>query len=212
MTMLPIPEVFIAGCGPGSRDYVTPRVTDLAMKAQLLGGTPRLLALFPESKARRMPQNGSIEPWLDRLEATPARPCVILVAGDPGEDHLTKQLIARFGRERCCIEPGISSTRLACNTLGLNWQDVAQFDLQDELPTGMCQDVAAQVSCLFVMGAVGAEALVAALAERQQRQCLLIEDLSLPTQSVIQVATQELAQLPPRAGRMVVARPCSAPS
>jgi cobalt-precorrin-7 (C5)-methyltransferase len=197
-------EVYVAGCGPGSRDYVTPRVTALANKAQLLAGVPKLLNLFPESKARRMPQNGATEPWLDRLEATPARPCVVLVSGDPSESELTQQVVARFGRERCCIEPGISATQVVCAALGHAWQDVARFDLRTGLPVSLASDVAGHATCLFLMGAPGAEVLVAEIAEREQRQCLVVEDLALTTESQTMATTRELARMSPRAGRIVV--------
>lgn len=197
-------EVYVAGCGPGSRDYVTPRVTALANKAQLLAGVPKLLNLFPESKARRMPQNGATDPWLDRLEATPARPCVVLVSGDPSESELTPQVIARFGRERCRMEPGISAAQVVCAELGQPWQEVARFDLRSKLPVGLSNDMASQATCVFLMGAPGAEVLVAEIAERDKRQCLVVEDLSLTTESKVMATALELAQMSPRTGRIVV--------
>lgn len=204
MLTLKTPDLFIAGCGPGSRDYVTPRVTMLVMRAQLLAGVPRLLDLFPESPARRMPQNGLAEPWLDRLEATPARPCVILVPGNPGSDPLTHAVISRFGRHHCRIEPGISVTQLACATLALDSHEVTHVDLQWTLPE---DPTAVQLSgsvALFQMGAKGAEAYVAALAEPLHEQCIVIEDLSLSTQNIERIPVQALAQRSARTRRIVV--------
>jgi cobalt-precorrin-7 (C5)-methyltransferase len=205
MTLPATPEIFIAGCGPGSRDYVTPRVTALAMNAQLLGGVPKLLDLFPESKARRMPQNGLTEPWLDRLEATPARPCVVLVPGDPVGDRLTEQVVARFGRALCRVEPGIGTVQLACAVLGLDCKRAACFDLQSALPKELPEKTAGHAIWLFLMGAPGAEALVAEVAEQHpQDRISVIEDLSLPTESIVGTTSKELARMPPRARRIVV--------
>jgi precorrin-6B methylase 1 len=105
---------------------------------------------------------------------------------------------------RCRIEPGIGSMQLACAVLGFSWQDAACFDLREEIPMDLPNDVQPHATSLFRMGAVGAEAIVAEIAEMYEQQCAVVEDVSLATESVLYMNSTDLAKLEPHARRFVV--------
>ncbi|MEF8788456.1 MAG: SAM-dependent methyltransferase, partial [Planctomycetota bacterium] len=89
----------IAGCGPGAPDYVTPAVKKVVQDADVLVGAQRLLDLFPESEAERVPLAGNLEGALDtacRRREKGRRVCV-LVTGSPGVCSLASTVLRRVG-------------------------------------------------------------------------------------------------------------------
>jgi cobalt-precorrin-7 (C5)-methyltransferase len=128
-------SISIVGCGPGSLEYVTPLVRKMVQGADVLVGARRLLDLFPEAAAERMPVQSRIEEILDQMEKLlPEKKVVVLVTGDPGLLSLAKPVIARFGRGSCRIVAGVSSLQAAFAALGLDWHDALVVDAHGGLP------------------------------------------------------------------------------
>ncbi|MGC4070249.1 MAG: bifunctional adenosylcobinamide kinase/adenosylcobinamide-phosphate guanylyltransferase [Polyangiaceae bacterium] len=132
-----VPEFTVVGCGPGAEDYLTPRASACIERAQLLIGTQRLIDRFASSRAHKLVYYTITESWLDRIETIPARPCVVLVSGDPGTSDITGVFVRRFGPRRCRVEPGVSAIQLACANLGVTWQNAAIVDVQTSKPTSL---------------------------------------------------------------------------
>ncbi len=198
------PRFVIAGCGPGSRLYVPPAVEQAVAKARVLAGATRLLELFGESAAVRLPFRSSIDAWLDELAAQPEGPLVVLVSGDPGVSSLAAHVRHRFGRSECQVIPAVSSVQLACALLGLSWDNAAIVDVHGSVPEELPLDLCARDPWVILMGAPGGETLVANLAEATSRLCFVCEDLSLDTQSIVMTHSEALAELPSHPRRIVV--------
>jgi cobalt-precorrin-7 (C5)-methyltransferase len=194
----------IAGCGPGSQLCLTRTVEQVVAAATVLAGAHRLLDLFPESTATRLPLTGSLDNWLERLAARPESSIVVLVSGDPGVSSLAARVLGRFGRGNCRVLPGISSVQLACAALGLAWENAAILSAHASLPTPSLADLSARDPWIVLMGARGAESYAARLAETEKPFCYVCEDLSLPTERVQRTLPRQLAELSPHPRRIVV--------
>ena len=116
-------KLTIVGCGPGSREYLTRAAERIVDEAEVIVGSPGLLALFPEARGEKI----SIEGVYDRRDAVEElykrRKTVLLVTGDPGMHSMARLVIERIGRENCEIVPGISAVQLAFAKAGLVWDE-----------------------------------------------------------------------------------------
>lgn len=125
----------IVGCGPGSKEYLTPLAYKIVHEADVLVGAQRLLDLFPQTAAQLVPVSSHIEGLLDQLEKiSRQKRIVVLVTGDPGLLSLARLVIARFGRDSCRVIAGISSLQVAFAALGLTWHDALVIDAHGDLP------------------------------------------------------------------------------
>jgi precorrin-6y C5,15-methyltransferase (decarboxylating) CbiE subunit len=196
--------IVVAGCGPGAPEFVSDLVRASVRTAKLLAGTTRLLELFPECPARRLPFEGSLDLWLDRLAACTELPIVVLVSGDPGLCSLAAPILRRFGRERCRVIPGVSAVQLACARLGLGWERMAVLHAHARLPAWSKDALETSDPVVILLGASGAEAFAAAVARGLSRTCFVCDDLSLVEERIRRVDVEELAGLSPHPRRVVV--------
>lgn len=125
----------IAGCGPGAPELVTPQVRAAASGCEMLAGVPRLLALFPESRAERLVYEGGLEPFLAELAPHLGhRRVTVLVTGDPGIASLATTLARRFPDQPFRRLPGISSVQLAFAETGLDQMDAILIRAHSGVP------------------------------------------------------------------------------
>ncbi|HWQ09702.1 MAG TPA: precorrin-6y C5,15-methyltransferase (decarboxylating) subunit CbiE [Holophaga sp.] len=125
----------LSGCGPGAPDLVTPQVRRAALEASLLAGAPRLLDLFPESQAERLPYDQGLSTFLEVLAVHLGRkPVTVLVSGDPGIASLAGTLERRFPHLPFRRLPGISSLQLAFAEAGLDWMEARMIRAHGSLP------------------------------------------------------------------------------
>jgi precorrin-6B C5,15-methyltransferase / cobalt-precorrin-6B C5,C15-methyltransferase len=97
-------------------------------KARLvIGATHQLRAvaeLIPPIAERRdsSGQLAALPGWIESALAAGSK-VVVLATGDPLCFGIAGSLIAKLGRERVVVLPGVSSLQLACARLGMPWQD-----------------------------------------------------------------------------------------
>jgi precorrin-6y C5,15-methyltransferase (decarboxylating) CbiE subunit len=128
------PRLIIAGCGPGSPDYLTPAVMKAVEQAEVLVGASRLLELFPGHGALKIAVGADIEKALVEIESRLGKRIVILVTGDPGLCSLALPVMKRFGRNRCEVIPGVSAVQVAFARIGMDWLDAKIIDAHGENP------------------------------------------------------------------------------
>jgi precorrin-6y C5,15-methyltransferase (decarboxylating) CbiE subunit len=197
-------SIAICGCGPGSREYVTPIVEQAVSEASVITGVPRLLDLFPDSNARRIPLEGSIDLWIARLIETVNERIAVLVTGDAGCCSLATRVIAKFGRDRCRVIAGISSVQVACAKLGLSWANARIIRAHATLPKFEVNELVPYDPWIILMGAEGAEQMVADMVQNRGRDCYVCEDLTLASERIIKLAAGALAVLSTHPRRIVV--------
>ncbi|MEW6352198.1 MAG: precorrin-6y C5,15-methyltransferase (decarboxylating) subunit CbiE [Thermodesulfobacteriota bacterium] len=188
--------ITIVGCGPGAPEYVTPAAFRAAMEADVLVGAERLLELFPESKAERIPLTSGLAEVLDRIAALlPDKKVAVLVTGDPGLFSLSKLVIARFGREFCEVIPGISSVQVAFARLGLEWSDAVIISAHKQDPQVDPEELCRSPKIAIFCGREEVLPWIATLVQGAQaadHTVFVMEDLTLATERVVQVATADL--------------------
>lgn len=194
----------IVGAGPGDPLWLTDAARRAIASARVLAGTRRFIDEITQDVVERIPFEGPIDAWLDRLAECRETPIVVPVSGDPGICSIAKRLIERFGREQCRIVPGISSVQLACATLGIPWENAAIISAHAAVPAEAPADLELRDPWIILLGARGGEGFAAKLAARTPRRVYCLEDLSLATERVGAISAQELAALPPHPRRIVV--------
>ncbi len=187
--------VTIAGCGPGSPQYITPAVQHAVDQAEVIAGSPRLLDIFPNSPAERISIRGDIASALDKIEAVAeTRSVAVLVSGDPGISSLATPVLRRLGRVRCRILPGISSIQAAFATLGLTWADARIVSLHGRQAEDDPASLADHDKTAVLAGTNEAIQWIAraALVIRDTHTVFLCQDLTLPQQRVEELSPNML--------------------
>ena len=188
--------IIIVGCGPGARSYLTLEAIDTVKGADVLMGAPRVLALFEESGAERIPLNGNIGALLDEIERRRHRQSVVvLVTGDPGIHSLAAPIVARFGARHCRLIPGISAVQLACARVGVDFADTVILSAHHVLPD-ISSDALIPFGTIAVLtGHPASLAWIQTLASvlPGDYRVILLENLSLEDECVRAVSVDALA-------------------
>lgn len=190
-------SIRIIGCGPGSKEYVTPQASKIVHEADVLVGAQRLLDLFPEAAAQRIAVKAHIETLLDQMEALPPeKRIVVLVTGDPGLLSLAKPVIARFGRDCCRVMAGVSSLQVAFAALGLDWHDALVIDAHGDLPQ---LDEAAVANARKIAVYAGKEDSFPWMVELARLlgsgyRVFLCANLTLPNETVREITADDLLE------------------
>ena len=190
--------ITIAGCGPGSPEYITPAAIAAVEKADLLIGTERLLKLFSSRPTQSVVVNSTVEQALDAIEQRPnCRNVAVLVTGDPGIFSLARLVIERFGREQCRVIPGISSIQTAFARLGLDWADAKIISAHKEDPDPDASLLKSD-KIAVLLGRAGSLRWVADhLVENApaNRRIFVFENLTMDDESVQEARCDELRDL-----------------
>jgi precorrin-6Y C5,15-methyltransferase (decarboxylating) len=91
-------------------------------EAALVAGGRRHLEAAGVDPSRSVELRGDLSEALAKLESSEG-PVAVLASGDPGFFGIVRLLSERFGRERLCVIPGVSSVALAFARAGLPWDD-----------------------------------------------------------------------------------------
>lgn len=195
--------IFIVGCGPGSVEFLTLAALNAIENADVIVGAQRLLDLFPDSDGERIAVDADIDRVLNEIEEHgKAKTVAVLVTGDPGIFSLARPVIARFGRERCCVIPGVSSLQEAFARLALDWHDAKIIDAHgadpQEFPDGDKIAVFAgrKESCIW------AERLGKKLGDGYRT--FLCEDLTLPGERVREISPGDLLKENPSSRSIII--------
>ncbi len=121
--------VQVVGLGGGPQD-LTPRQAGIVAEAQVLAGGKRLLAMFPDHRARRLALAYNLDAWVEDLaQAARDRRVAVLASGDPGFFGIAGRLVERLGPEAVVIHPNLTTVQAAFARLKEPWQDVAVVSL-----------------------------------------------------------------------------------
>ncbi len=190
--------ITIAGCGPGSPEYITPAAIAAVEKADLLIGTERLVRLFSPRPTQSVVVNSTVEQALDAIEQRPdCKNIAVLVTGDPGVFSLARLVIERFGREQCRVIPGISSIQAAFARFGLDWADAKIISAHKEDPDP--DDSLLKSGKIAVL--LGREGSLRWVADHivknvpEDRRIFVCENLNLDDESVQEARCEELRDL-----------------
>lgn len=127
----------IVGVGPGSADYVTAAAKKAVMKAELVIGAQRSLALFAgEVKGEQAVLTAkNIQELLKKAaEAVKAgKEVALLSTGDPGFSGLLHTALESgyFTPETINVVPGVSAIQACAARLGIGWDNARLFTFHE---------------------------------------------------------------------------------
>jgi cobalt-precorrin-7 (C5)-methyltransferase len=189
--------ITIIGCGPGSPDYMTPEAVQAANRASVLIGAARLLDLFPETAAERIPAGRDIDETLAQIQSRLVHNNIaVLVTGDPGLFSLASSIIKRFGRDRCRMIPGISSVQSAFARIGMDWADARIISAHKQDPDPTLSFVGVDKIAVLT----GRESSLKWIAMQllptlEDRRVFVCENLTLKNEAVREVGLEELTKM-----------------
>lgn len=190
-------RIMILGCGPGAPEYMADAVRQAAARADVLIGSRRLLAMFPEHPGRQEADVCKVDNVMADIGSTrmAGRSVAVLVSGDPGLYSLARNITARFGRENCEVVPGISSLQVAFARLGLDWADARWISAHGRTPEIPLDELARWDKMAVLAGSRDAIAWAARAAETLQAShaVFLCENLTLPEERVREMTPGQLA-------------------
>jgi precorrin-6Y C5,15-methyltransferase (decarboxylating) len=117
------PTLHLVGVIPNIQ-WLPPAVIDLIEEADILGGGDRLLNLFPEARAVKMPLTLPLEGWLKELKALQrkGKKIVVLASGDPNYYGLAQKLLTVIKPELAAIIPAPTVLQQAFARLKISWE------------------------------------------------------------------------------------------
>ncbi|MDR2946607.1 MAG: precorrin-6y C5,15-methyltransferase (decarboxylating) subunit CbiE [Candidatus Adiutrix sp.] len=106
------------------RRSISPAVAEIISQADILAGTTRLLALFPEHQGQKLPIKTPLAPWLESLKARQdeGQKIVILTGGDPNYFGLAKRLLEVFEPGRVSVIPSPTVVQQAFAKIKVGWE------------------------------------------------------------------------------------------
>ncbi len=112
----------LAELGPDARAYLT--------DVQILAGSKRHLALFPEFSGTKIVLDGDLPGWIAKLKARDRQQkAVVLATGDPLFFGIGRMLLEAFPKEELLILPHINSIALAFARIKETWNDACVVSL-----------------------------------------------------------------------------------
>lgn len=114
----------VAGMGPGNLALMTPQAQAAVAQAEVLVGSKRHLAQFPDFAGEARVLDADIAGLLAWLERQRGRQVVVLASGDPLFYGIGTRLVAHFGIEQLHIIPGISAVQYLCARCGIDMNDI----------------------------------------------------------------------------------------
>lgn len=188
-------SIVIIGCGPGSREYLVQAACAIIDSAEVLVGSPRLLALFSETRALPIRVGVNISAVLDEMALhVGIKRVIVLVTGDPGLSSLARPVVQRFGRKACRIIPGISSIQMAFARLAVDWQEARIVSAHSGIPSVEISTLANETKIAVLTAGKKSRSWLCSLAKlvRGEHAIFVCSDLTLPEEKVKEVSTEEL--------------------
>lgn len=129
--------IHVVGMGLAGWDSLAATSQRLLKEAAVIAGTAAQLALLPPLTGRQQYLEGSINTWLETLQAIPERPLVILTSGDPLFYGFGRLLQQQFRDCDLSFHPAVSSVQLACARLGLPLQAAEVVSIHGREPDAL---------------------------------------------------------------------------
>ena len=121
-----MPNLFIVGIGPGSREYLTFKAEKTVKSADILVGSRRALELFTDCEAEKLELGVDNMGEMLQLAVSKARQqnlVVVLSTGDPGFSGILNPILKLVGDLDMEVIPGISSIQACAAKLQITWDE-----------------------------------------------------------------------------------------
>lgn len=187
--------ITIVGIGPGKRELILNEGLELIRQADLVIGSTRQLAVFPElaeEKQQVLPKKLSELKLF--LEGNLAKDCVVLASGDPLLYGIGNWLSCQFADEQVRIISGISSIQYLFAKMKLSQNDCYLTSSHGKQPDMALLIMLPKVAMVTDKGFGPYEIAQAALASGKPKRLLIGENLSYPNERIEWLAAAEVPQ------------------
>jgi precorrin-6Y C5,15-methyltransferase (decarboxylating) len=117
-------RIDIIGIGPGGARSLDAGSARRIKKADIIFGGRRLLDMFPDSKAEKVPIHANLPEVLETIKPSlGVKKIVVLASGDPGFFGIAGYLAKALGKRAVNIIPDVSAMQLAFARIGESWED-----------------------------------------------------------------------------------------
>jgi precorrin-6Y C5,15-methyltransferase (decarboxylating) len=116
-------KIIICGIGPGSPDYVLPKVRAVVQNSEVIVGGKRHLSLFDCSNKTTVEIKGKLEDLAQVLEDYNGLNVAILVSGDTGFHSLLRTFNRHFPDKKVSVIAGISTYQYFFAQLQMTYED-----------------------------------------------------------------------------------------
>lgn len=147
MELKKMSKLYIAGIGPGAKEYITPASKIAVKKSDIVVGSQRAVDLYPEAKEKIILNVKDLQEKMELAvrEVVSGKNVTLLSTGDPGFSGMLKPILKIFkdrNLDENLIEviPGISSLQLAAAKMKVPWDDAnimtfhGRENIEDILP------------------------------------------------------------------------------
>jgi len=138
------PPIAVVGIGLDGAEGLSPAIRQMVAQAQVLVGSDRHLAYFPDHPAEKI-SLGTITSAIAQIHshlssAAPSPGCVVVLAsGDPLFFGIGRLLLQHFAPNQLAFYPHLSSVQLAFSRIKQPWQDACLLSLHGRSPELLIQ-------------------------------------------------------------------------
>jgi precorrin-6Y C5,15-methyltransferase (decarboxylating) len=192
--------ILVVGLTAAGSDGLPPALIERVLRADLLVGGRRHLAMFPAFSGERLAIEASVEPALTRLHTAwhNGEVAVVLASGDPLWYGIGSSLRRVFPPDALEIVPAPTSAQLAFAALAEPWHDAVLLSAHGRplaaiIPAVLTASKAAILTDHHQTPAVIAQALIAAGLAPESR-CAVCEQLGGTKQRIVQATLTDIAE------------------
>ena len=118
-----VAKIHILGLGDDGLDGLSPTARQVLDQADLVVGTPRLLALAAAEKGRQLVVGADLDAAAEQIAAAVGKRIVVLASGDPLFYGVARYFCDKLGKDRFEVVPHVSSMQLAFARVKESWED-----------------------------------------------------------------------------------------
>ena len=195
-------KIFVAGIGPGSRDYISPAALKKIRAAKFLVGGRRALKDFSAAEQITCAVTADLNATLEFIrEKILVDSVVVMVSGDPGYYSLLDLLRKNFPPAIIEVIPSISALQLAFAKISLPWHSATLLSFHGREPARAALEFSAGKILGLLTDAEKNSATISKLllelgwpADSSVTVC---EKLSYPDEKIFTVKLSDAAQSEP---------------
>lgn len=116
-------KIHILGLGDDGLDGLSPTARQVLDQADLVVGTPRLLALAAAEKGRQLVVGADLDAAAEQIAVAAGKRIVVLASGDPLFYGVARYFCDKLGKDRFEVVPHVSSMQLAFARVKESWED-----------------------------------------------------------------------------------------
>ncbi|MCE5213788.1 MAG: precorrin-6y C5,15-methyltransferase (decarboxylating) subunit CbiE [Methanobacterium sp.] len=187
-------KLYVIGIGPGSKEYLTFKAQKIVDSSDMLVGSKRALALFPENKVKKLEVNAqNMEKMFKESISyvSSGKTVALLSTGDPGFSGVLKPILNLKDDIDIEVIPGISSVQLCAAKLQIPWDDADLVTLHGKGVSNDLLDLLENGKPTVILPNFDLNEIARFLLDHDvdpQREVVICEKLSYPDERIVKMS------------------------